>query len=43
MRSCVHRNSRNRGDGGTMDMPLWYWQLCFGALMIALLFAHEID
>jgi hypothetical protein len=29
--------------GETMDMPLWYWQLCFGALMLVLLMAREID
>jgi hypothetical protein len=30
-------------NGGTMDMPLWYWQLCFGALTVTLLLAREID
>ena len=43
MRICGHRIRRNRARGGTMDMPLWYWQLCIGVLVIALLFAFEID
>jgi hypothetical protein len=30
-------------NGGIMDMPLWYWQLCFGVLLIALMVSHEID
>jgi len=33
----------NFAGGEKMDMPLWYWQICFGALVIVLTLAHEID
>ena len=40
--NCVHR-VHNDARGGNMDMPLWYWQLCFGVLMIVLMVSHEFD
>jgi hypothetical protein len=26
-----------------MDMPIWYWQLCIGGLVLALMLAAELD
>ncbi len=43
VRDFNRRTTLNFAGGGKMDMPLWYWQICFGALVIALMLAHEID
>jgi hypothetical protein len=43
VRRCAHRMLCIRASGGIMEMPLWYWQLCFGVLMIVLMVSHEFD
>jgi hypothetical protein len=42
-RDKLRASSSKRLRGENMDMPLWYWQLCFGVLMIVLMVSHEFD
>jgi hypothetical protein len=39
----VHAAPSHRFSGGRMDLPLWYWHLSFGLLVIVAILLYESD